>query len=54
MERLAQRNKIHTRFFISGADARFYPATAAIQGSKLELSAPEVPQPVAVRYGYGN
>ncbi|UYU39400.1 glycoside hydrolase family 88 protein [Bacteroides salyersiae] len=41
-------------FFISGADARFYPATAAIQGSKLELSAPEVPQPVAVRYGYGN
>ena len=41
-------------FFISGADARFYPATATIQGSKLELSAPEVPQPVAVRYGYGN
>lgn len=24
------------------------------QGRKLELSAPEVPQPVAVRYGYGN
>lgn len=41
-------------FFISGADARFYPATAVIQGSKLELSAPEVPQPSAVRYGYGN
>ncbi len=41
-------------FFLSGADARFYPATATVQGSKLELSAPEVPQPVAVRYGYGN
>ena len=41
-------------FFISGSDARFYPATAMIQGNKVELYAPEVPQPTAVRYGYGN
>lgn len=41
-------------FFISGADARFYPAIATIQGNKVELYAPQVNQPVAVRYGYGN
>ena len=41
-------------FFISGSDARFYPATAVIEGSKLVLSSSEVPQPVAVRYGYGD
>lgn len=40
-------------FFVSGPDARFYPATAVIKGSKLEVFAPEVPQPAAVRYGYG-
>lgn len=39
--------------FIAGADARFYPATALIQGDKLEVCAAEVPNPVAVRYGYG-
>lgn len=40
-------------FFIAGADARFYPATALITGSTLVLSATQVPEPVAVRYGYG-
>lgn len=40
--------------FVAGADARFYPATAVIKGDKLEVSAAEVPRPVAVRYGYGN
>ncbi|NDV65350.1 glycoside hydrolase family 88 protein [Bacteroides sp. 224] len=40
-------------FFIAGNDARFYPATATIAGNKIELSASQVPQPTAVRYGYG-
>lgn len=40
-------------FFIAGNDARFYPAKAEIAGNTLKLSSPDVPQPVAVRYGYG-
>lgn len=41
-------------FLVAGADRRFYPATAAIKGSRLEVSAPQVKEPVAVRYGYCN
>lgn len=40
-------------FFIAGADARFYPAQAVIKGTTVELTASEVPHPVAVRYGWG-
>lgn len=40
-------------FFIAGADQRFYPADAHIAGSKIELSAPQVQTPVAIRYGWG-
>lgn len=39
--------------FIAGNDARFYPARAEITGNTLRVSSPHVPQPVAVRYGYG-
>lgn len=41
-------------FIIAGADRRFYPATAVIKGDKLEVSAPQVAEPVAVRYAYCN
>lgn len=41
-------------FLIAGDDRRFYPATAVIRGSRVEVSAPQVSRPVAVRYGYGN
>jgi len=41
-------------FIVAGADQQFYPATAVIKGSKLEISAPQVNVPVAVRYGYCN
>ena len=41
-------------FIIAGADRRFYPATAVIKGDKLEVSAPQVAAPVAVRYAYCN
>lgn len=40
-------------FFVSGADARFYPAKAVVRGDEVEVSAVEVPRPEAVRYGYG-
>ena len=39
---------------IAGADRRFYPATAVIKGNTLEVSAPQVADPVAVRYAYCN
>lgn len=41
-------------FLVAGADRRFYPATAVIKGDKLEVSSPQVKNPVAVRYGYCN
>lgn len=41
-------------FLIAGDDRRFYPATAVIRGSRVEVSSPQVSRPVAVRYGYGN
>ena len=41
-------------FLVEGADRRFYPAVAVIKGSRLEVSAPQVAEPVAVRYGFCN
>ena len=41
-------------FIVAGEDRRFYPATAVIRGGKLEVSAPQVSVPVAVRYAYCN
>ncbi len=41
------------RFFtIAGADRQWKWATANIEGDTLVVSSPEVPQPVAVRYGW--
>lgn len=39
---------------IAGADRTFYPATARIEGDTLLVSAPEVAEPVAVRYAWTN
>lgn len=39
---------------IAGADRRFYPATGRIEHATLLVSAPEVPEPVAVRYAWNN
>lgn len=39
---------------IAGADRRFYPATGRIEQGTLLVSAPEVPEPVAVRYAWSN
>lgn len=41
-------------FEISGADRHFYPARAVIEKDAVLVSAPEVPQPVAVRFAFEN
>jgi len=44
-----------TAFFtIAGADRKFYPAQAKILGDRIEVWAPEVKRPVAVRYAFTN
>lgn len=41
-------------FAIAGADKRFVWATARIDGNKVIVSAPELKEPVAVRYAWGD
>jgi sialate O-acetylesterase len=41
-----------TKFEVAGADQKFYPAKAVINGSSITVSAPEVKAPVAVRYAF--
>jgi sialate O-acetylesterase len=43
-----------TGFAIAGADKKFTWAVATIDGDKIIVSNPEVPQPVAVRYGWAD
>ena len=45
--------KMLTDFFVAGADKKFFPALATIVGSELVVvSARQVPNPVAVRFGW--
>jgi sialate O-acetylesterase len=41
-------------FTIAGADGTFAAAKAVVEGDKVVVSSPEVPKPVAVRYGWAN
>jgi sialate O-acetylesterase len=41
-------------FIIAGLDKKFHPAQAKISGKTVVVNSPEVPQPVAVRYGWAN
>lgn len=41
-------------FTIAGADQKWFPAEARIEGNTVVVSSPEVTQPVAVRYGWDN
>jgi sialate O-acetylesterase len=41
-------------FAISGGDHKFHWADAVIQGDSVVISSPEVAQPVAVRYAWGD
>jgi sialate O-acetylesterase len=41
-------------FTIAGADKVFHPAKAEIAGDTVVVASPEVPEPIAVRYGWAN
>lgn len=41
-------------FAIAGADGKFVWANARIEGQEVVVESPEVPEPVNVRYGWGN
>jgi sialate O-acetylesterase len=43
-----------TGFSIAGADHKFYWANAVIQGDTVVVSSAQVPNPVAVRYAWGD
>jgi sialate O-acetylesterase len=43
-----------TGFEVAGADGKFAPATAKIDGETVVASSPSVPDPVSVRYGWAN
>lgn len=42
-----------THFLVAGKDHKFVPAQAEIQGDTVLVWSPDVPEPVAVRYGWG-
>ena len=41
-------------FELAGADNHFYPANAVIEGKKVVVTCDQVPNPVAVRYGWAD
>ena len=51
---LLQNGKTITGFFIAGADKRFYPAEAKLDGQSIIVWNKAVTQPVAVRYAFSN
>jgi sialate O-acetylesterase len=51
---LAAKGGAVTGFEVAGADGKFVPATATIEGASIVASSPDVAQPVFVRYGWAN
>jgi sialate O-acetylesterase len=51
---LESRGEKLTGFTVAGADRKFYPADAVIQGDTVVVSAAGVDKPVAVRFGWAN
>jgi sialate O-acetylesterase len=43
-----------TGFEVAGADGKFVPATATIDGNTVVAASPAVADPVFVRYGWAN
>jgi sialate O-acetylesterase len=41
-------------FAVAGADRHFRWAKASIEGDEVVVSSPDVPEPVAVRYAWGD
>ena len=50
--RTAKAGEALRGFAVAGADRRFVPATARIEGDVVVLSSPQVAAPVAARYGW--
>jgi sialate O-acetylesterase len=48
----ARDGKALSWFDIAGQDGRYYPGTATIEQDKVVVSSPQVPVPVAVRFGW--
>ena len=53
-EGLTARGGAVSGFEVAGADGKFVAAAAAIDGETIVASSPDVPHPVAVRYGWAN
>ncbi|MES2775980.1 MAG: sialate O-acetylesterase [Bacteroidota bacterium] len=53
-EGLVAKDGLLKGFAIAGADKKFVWATAKIVGNTVEVSSPEISNPVAVRYGWSN
>jgi sialate O-acetylesterase len=51
---LTARGGAVTGFEIAGADGKFVPATATIEGATVVAASPSVAEPVFVRYGWAN
>lgn len=51
---LVARSSALQGFVVAGADRKWVPAQARIEGDKVIVSAPGVPAPLAVRYGWEN
>jgi sialate O-acetylesterase len=49
---VAKDNAPLTAFTIAGADGKFVPATAAVDGDTVVVSSPDVAAPTAVRYAF--
>jgi sialate O-acetylesterase len=43
-----------TGFEVAGADLKFSPATATVEGSTVVVTSPSVPEPLYVRYGWAD
>ena len=51
---LAPKGGVLTGFEVAGADGKFVPATATIDGNTVVAASDAVAEPVAVRYGWAN
>jgi sialate O-acetylesterase len=49
---LTAKGKPLTAFELAGADRRFIPATARIDGDTVLVNSPQVPHPMFVRFGW--
>ena len=51
---LAPKGGVLTGFEVAGADGKFVPATASIEGTSVVATSPDVAEPRFVRYGWAN